>query len=89
MTTYRIRANHAADPTEPIAAGRIVEVVTDLSGRGSLSDGRPFGHYILAQFRKPDRAGRPRRFVAVGTAKDSPGRALYGRTFLVERITDE
>lgn len=56
----------------------IVPRIHELSGRSLGVDAYSLGEYIVAQLRRKDRS-------YVATAKDSPGRRLYGKGFIVER----
>jgi hypothetical protein len=78
---YRIQGG-SVDVVAPLQV--IADLISELSGRGTLADGRPFANYILRQI--GTRAyGRTRDRVYVACAKGSPGRALIGRGFTVER----
>jgi hypothetical protein len=89
---YRILTTHGAEPSEVIAGLQdLAARVTELSGRASLADGRPFGDYIARQLSGPARTrarnrGRGNAMVYVATAPGSEGRAIHGRGFRVERV---
>lgn len=84
---YHILTHHDAEPSEILEAGLLPDRIRELSGRGTLADGRPFSAYIVAQFGKADRySGKPRDSVYVATAPGSEGRAIHGKGFIVKRV---
>lgn len=86
---FEIKRNADAEADEVIASdgfAGIIGRIESLSGRGALSDGRPFGAYIVGQIGRTV-YGRKRNRVYVATRPGSEGRAAYGRGFVVELST--